>query len=287
MKLSKRIAPGDWSRIFVPVSGGKDSQVCLAMAVDEFGADRVLGIHQHTGFDHPLTYEHMRYMEGRYRIEIMNTKSAKYEDIPDVMLGEVMVPSRFARMCTRQLKTDPWFKWLASQPDRDDVLVVLGMRAQESQQRMANYGQLDPADLYDMGDISGECPAAIRETKAQLPIVDLSTNQIFEFLRERGDRVNPLYAQGHKRVGCFPCIMAGAGNMRLTARDPVGRENMGRIADAVKIIQWARPELHVEEFSPTLTRLEEILAAKDDPFGFYDVPGEEEDTGAGCSWCNL
>lgn len=38
MKLSKRIAPGDWSRIFVPVSGGKDSQVCLAMAVDEFGA---------------------------------------------------------------------------------------------------------------------------------------------------------------------------------------------------------------------------------------------------------
>lgn len=281
-KPKLHVAPGDWSRIVVPVSGGKDSQLSMALAVDEVGPERVLGVHQNTGFDHPLTYEHMRYMEDRYGVEIIDVRSAKYESVPDVMLGECMIPSRLARMCTRQLKTGPWFRWLAAQPDRGEMLIYLGMRAAESTNRMDSYGALDPMEVYAMGDLSGECPASCASVRGQLPIVDLTTPSVYQRLRDRGDKINPLYGMGHKRVGCFPCVLGGKATMQITARDPVGRENLGLVGDAIKIIQWARPELADQKFFEH--DVDAILAGEHDPFGFMDP--EEEQTG-GCSWCNL
>ncbi len=277
------LAPGDWDHIFVPVSGGKDSQVCLALAVDAMGVDRVIGIHQHTGFDHPLTYAHMDYMRERYGVEIVDTKNPKYDSVPDVMWDQVMVPSRHARMCTRQLKTGPWFDWLRQQPDHGTALVFLGMRAAESNTRRENYGSLEDHDVYMMGDISGECPASLKNVRAQLPIASWSSPRVFEFLRKRGDKINPLYALGHKRVGCFPCVLAGKASMKLTARDPVGRENIGRLSDAIQAIQWARPDVRIEEFFDH--DLEAILNTKEsDPFGFM---GTDDEQVGGCSWCNL
>lgn len=186
-------------------------------------------------------------------------------------------------MCTRQLKTLPWFRWLAAQPDYANMLVFLGMRAQESTKRMENYGDLDPMEVYDMGDISGECPAHLKHVRAQLPIVAMGTPDVFDFLRLRGDKVNPLYSMGHKRVGCFPCILAGKASMAITARDPEGRVHMGMIGDAIKIIQWARPELEVEVFFEH--DMDAILGAREpDPFGFME---EDDGQAGGCSWCNL
>lgn len=278
------LAPGEWNKILVPVSGGKDSQVCLALAVDAVGPDHVLGIHQHTGFDHPLTYAHMDYMRLRYGAEIIDIKNPQFDDVPDVMLQEVMLPTRHARMCTRQLKTGPWFRWLKQQPDHDVSLVYLGMRAAESNNRRANYGHLNDLDVYVMGDISGECPASLRNVRAQLPIASWSTPRVFEFLRKRADKINPLYAMGHKRVGCFPCILAGKGSMRLTARDPIGRENIGRLSDAIQLMRWARPEIQVEDFFDH--DLEALLNMKEvDPFGFQEADDTEQV--GGCSWCNL
>ncbi len=47
-------------KIVVPVSGGKDSQACLKMAVSEVGADHVIGLFCDTQFEHPLTYAHVK-----------------------------------------------------------------------------------------------------------------------------------------------------------------------------------------------------------------------------------
>ena len=277
------IAPGTWSRIVVPVSGGKDSQVCLALAVDAVGPDRVLGVHQHTGFDHPLTYEHMDYMRARYEVPILDVKNPNYETVPDVMMTEVMLPSRHARLCTRLLKTDPWFRWLREQSDADQMLVLLGMRAAESVDRRKNYGDLVATDLHTMGEISSESPKKTAAVKVQLPIVNWTTPQVFEFLRHRGDKINPLYAKGHKRVGCFPCVLAGKGSMELTVRDPIGRQNIEQLSDAIHVIQWARPELDISGFFDH--DLPTLLAKKTaDPFGFME---EDEQTAGGCSWCQL
>lgn len=265
-------------RIIVPVSGGKDSQMCLALAVDKVGADRVLGVHQHTGFDHPDTYAHMDYMRSRYGVPIVDIKSERFVDVPDVMLSQVMIPGRHARMCTRQLKTGPWFRWLAKQPDLAFCEVWLGMRAAESPDRRENYGALSNGDTYKMGDISGECLASCRDVVTRLPIVEVSTPGVFRFLHERGDRVNPLYAKGHKRVGCFPCLLAGKASMQITAQDPIGRENLARIGDAIKIIQWARKDAFFDH------DVDALLDGNFDPFGLLQ---DDEQTAGGCSWCNI
>jgi 3'-phosphoadenosine 5'-phosphosulfate sulfotransferase (PAPS reductase)/FAD synthetase len=273
-----------YSRILVPVSGGKDSQVCLALAVDRFGADRVLGVHQRTNFDHSLTYAHMKYMEERYGVKIIDIHSEQYEDVPDVMLQNSMLPSRQARLCTRQLKTGPWFRWLARQEDKDHLLVYLGMRAAESNDRRKNYGHLENNDLYEMGDVSGECPKSCAKVSVQLPIVSMSTSAIFEFARKRGDKLNPLYKMGHKRVGCFPCVLAGPRSMKMTARDPEGRANLALLGEIVQVVKWARPDQDLSQFWPH--DVDAILSGKDDldPFGWRD---QQEDNAGGCSWCNL
>jgi 3'-phosphoadenosine 5'-phosphosulfate sulfotransferase (PAPS reductase)/FAD synthetase len=277
------VAPGNWTKIVVPVSGGKDSQACMALACDAAGPENVLGVHQHTGFDHPLTYAHMDYMRGRYKVEIIDVRNPQFDSVPDVMLQQVMLPSRHARLCTRLLKTGPWFKWLKEQENPFGFLIFLGMRTAESQARKENYGSLANLDVYQMGDISGECPASLRTVRAQLPIVTRSTPWVFEFLRKRGDKINPLYAMGHKRVGCFPCALAGKASMKLTVRDPVGRQHIGMMSDAIQLIEWARPELRIEEFFDH--DLEDLLNHKEaDPFGFND---EDDEQVGGCSWCNL
>jgi len=274
----------NYSRIIVPVSGGKDSQVCLALAVDRYGASRVLGVHQNTGFDHPLTYEHMDYMRERYGAPIIDIKSEKYEDVPDVMMREVIIPSRQARACTKQLKTGPWFRWLREQEDLDQLLIYLGMRAAESNDRRKNYGHLEDDDLYEMADISGECPKSCAHVAAQLPIVTMSTPAVFEFARKRGDKLNPLYKMGYRRVGCFPCVLAGKATMKMTARDPVGRQNLAMLGDAVSLIKWAWPDRDLTVFWEH--DVDAILSGKDDldPFGWRD---QQEDNAGGCSWCNL
>lgn len=241
-------------------------------------------VHQHTGFDHPLTYEHMQYMKERYQLPLIDVYSKRYKTVPEVMHGEVIIPSRFARACTKHLKTRPWFAWLKEQPDHASMLVLLGMRAQESADRKEKYGELADGDEFEMGDISTECPKALRKVRTQLPIVSWSTQRVFEFLRDAGDKVNPLYARGHKRVGCYPCVLAGQRDFKLAARDPVGRAHIEAIRQEIVFIKSRRPLMNEKDFFDH--DLAAMLDKKEaDPFGFND--DEADDNAGGCSWCNL
>ncbi|MNY29495.1 Phosphoadenosine phosphosulfate reductase family protein [compost metagenome] len=132
-----------------------------------------------------------------------------------------------------------------------------------------------------MGDTSNECPASCKNVATRLPIVEVSTPSVFEFLRQRGDKINPLYSRGHKRVGCFPCVLAGKNSLRLVASDPVGRDNLLTVQAAVQVIHWARQEAFFEH------DLEDILSGRSDPFGLLSDAEETEEQAGGCSWCNL
>ena len=254
----------------------------MALAVDRYGSDKVLGIHQHTGFDHPLTYEHMDYMRGRYGVEIQDIKNQTYATVPEVMIGEKIIPSRLARVCTDRLKTTTFFKWLQSRPmaEVDDMLILLGMRAAESNNRRERYKDNTDEDLYTMLEVNQNCPKDVGHVKVMLPIVEWTTPTVFEFLRKRGDKINPLYAKGFSRVGCFPCVLAGKQTMRLVARDPHGRENLRSLQQAIEIVRAGNPRALFDQDIPSL------LANKEaDPFGIFEM--EEEEQAGGCSWCNL
>jgi 3'-phosphoadenosine 5'-phosphosulfate sulfotransferase (PAPS reductase)/FAD synthetase len=271
--------------VVVPVSGGKDSQLVLARAVDAFG-DRVIAVHNYTGYDHSLTYEHMYYMEGRYGVRIEHTRSKKYADMRDLMDQKNMIPGRVARFCTDELKIQAFNHWLLewSPADRARMVVLMGMRAQESAQRQERYSGLTPDDEFSLRDLNPhKVFASVAMVRVRLPIVDVSTPDVLAELRGRGDRVNPLYARGHSRVGCYPCILAGVGEYRRAAQDPEGRARIIELAAFKAMLvegKGIRDESVLIEHD--LDRI--LYLADDDPLG---LQGGADDEAGGCQWCAI
>lgn len=268
----------------IPVSGGKDSQLVAEEAVARYGPGRCRLVHHFTGIDHSLTYEHMRYMSERLGVPIVNTVNAKYRDMWDLLDQRNTVPSRVVRFCTDELKIQAFNQWLDQfdLPTLRRMVVLMGMRAGESQNRSDKYGGLTPSDEFTLKDMNPKkVRARFRAVRVRLPIVDLSTQQVFDRLRALGARVNPLYARGHRRVGCYPCILSGKHDFRLASRDPEGRETIIKLANFKDMIVAAKKIANPDVLIPL--DLDEILYSEDeDPFGFRD-----EDDGGGCQWCAM
>ena len=46
-------------KVVVPISGGKDSQACLKLALQDYDKSQVMGLFCDTQFEHPFTYAHI------------------------------------------------------------------------------------------------------------------------------------------------------------------------------------------------------------------------------------
>lgn len=270
----------------VPVSGGKDSQAVLSKTVKRYGAARVRAIHNYTGIDHSLTYAHMKWMEGQYGVAIEFTSHPKYKDMWDLIDQRNTIPGRLARFCTDELKIQATNHWLSLQPKADltRYVFLMGMRIPESQNRAKKYAGLEPEDEFSYRDLNPhKVRAAYKVCRARLPIVTMTTPAVFQYLRDAGEKVNPLYAMGHKRVGCYPCILAGPNDYRIAARDPEGRETIIKLRDfkdhVVAMKEIRRPEIIIPwDLDVILENLD------DDPFGFY---AGADDADTGCQWCAM
>lgn len=65
----------------------------------------------------------------------------------------------------------------------------------------------------------------------RLPIIDWNESEVMEYLD--GEH-NPLYEQGFKRVGCFPCLASGdKWKIKAFTHDDFGRQQLIK----VKIIE--------------------------------------------------
>ncbi len=49
------------------------------------------------------------------------------------------------------------------------------------------------------------------------PLIDWSLSDVWAIISRHNIKPNPLYAQGFKRVGCFPCIMSRKAEVRKIA----------------------------------------------------------------------
>lgn len=272
----------------VPVSGGKDSQVVLSMAVKSYGPENVTAVHNSTGYDHSLTYAHLEWMRTFYQVEMATAHNPRYKDIYDLIEKRLMIPGRLARLCTSEFKIIAFNIWLKqwTKTPYEDLVVLMGMRALESQNRMNKYGKLEAADVFSFRDLNpGKIPKRYQDITVQLPIVDKSTPWVFQYLRKAKEKVNPLYARGHKRVGCYPCLLSGPRDWTLAARDPEGRANMMRINQLKKKIILLK---EIKDPTKVLEHDIDALLARldDDPFGFYKVPDDPPGFEGGCQWCS-
>ena len=265
----------------VPVSGGKDSQMVLAWALQYVPRTQLRCVHQNTGYDHPATYAHLRYMARRYGVHIEHTRSKKYTDIFDFIRKVGYFPSSVARGCTSRLKQRPFAQWLRTNFDLSkpgQVHIFMGMRADESRTRNDKYGEYDWDRELTLPDISGEYSNEFRHVGVSLPIVGLSTEDVFSYLTKRGDKLNPLYAKGHSRVGCYPCLLARNSEWAIAAQDPVGRRHIQELVQIEDQFKAEKNPRKLIKIHPTrdvrslLTRGEAALGQDDDKE---------------CGWCSI
>lgn len=192
----------------VPISGGKDSQSCLKLALQKFDKSEIVGLFCDTKFEHPLTYAHIDTIRALYgvRIEVVNGG-----DVPTLVRKYKRFPSDAARFCTDHLKIQTakrYYKALAESQGAG-FEVWYGMRTAESHQRAERYAgvicdEVMPPHLF----MPSKYPAYFEKmgVMIRLPIIDWSKDDVLEFV---GSELNPLYSQGFDRVGCFPCLAGG------------------------------------------------------------------------------
>ncbi len=194
-------------KVVVPISGGKDSQSCLVLALREYPAHEIRGVFCDTKFEHPLTYAHVRWMAEHYGVQIdwinagtVLEKTLKYSRFP----GE-----GGSRHCTDELKLVParkYYKALAE--EQGGFQVWLGMRSDESAEREKRYRGVLDTDLYPPHEVLRRFPKYLAKMGVmfRLPVLDFSKSEIFDVLNGQH---NPLYDSGFDRVGCFPCLASG------------------------------------------------------------------------------
>lgn len=221
-------------KVVVPVSGGKDSQACLKLALREYDKSEILGLFCDTKFEHPLTYAHIDTMRELYGVEIRTICAGSVEE---KILKYRRFPGGGARHCTEELKLVPgkkFYKALAQ--EQGGYQVWLGMRSGESHERKTRYeGKLDMT-LYPPHEVLAKFPKYLHTLGVafRLPVIDLTKAEIFQILN---GQENPLYAAGFDRVGCFPCMAGGdVHKERAFGFDETGRKHkaiMMRVAKQI------------------------------------------------------
>lgn len=193
--------------IYVPVSGGKDSQSCLKLALNT-QEDHVIGLFCDTKFEHPDTYKHISYMSKLYDVEIL-TLSAD-SDVISESLKYKRFPSGISRHCTDALKIQVVKRFIKQKAEEIGSLEVwFGMRSDESAARAKRYSGIVGDELLEPHEMMpSKYPKYLGKmgVRFRLPILEWSKQDVFDFLE--GEH-HPHYDKGFDRVGCFPCLAGG------------------------------------------------------------------------------
>ena len=214
-------------KIVVPVSGGKDSQACLKLALTEHEPSEVLGLFCDTQFEHPWTYKHVDWMAQHYGVKIERITAGS---VDEKVLKYGRFPGGGARHCTNELKIRPsklFYKALAE--NQGGFTVLYGMRLRESGERARRYQDKISTELYAPHDIMSNYPAYLERLGVmfRLPILEWTSYEVMDFLEGKH---NPLYDHGFERVGCFPCLAGGDfSKERAFAFDEFGQSQRLRV----------------------------------------------------------
>ena len=221
----------------VPISGGKDSQLCAKLALKKFKKEEVMFVFCDTGYEHPLTYKHIEWIEKEYGVQTVHLKNNK--SVYDLIIQTGCFPTDLMRFCTNELKIQRSKNFYAMlvQVQGFGFEVWYGMRLGESYARSQRYKDHNPNKLYEPHEMLGNYPKYLGKAgiRFKLPILTLEEEEVFDLL---GDEVNPLYSHGFDRVGCFPCL-AGRDGSKETAfsLDEFGRKRRIDVIEIGQVIQ--------------------------------------------------
>ena len=208
--------------LVVTTSGGKDSSVCVELAIRAGIPFEVM--HSHTTADAPETVYFVR--SEFKRLENMGIKCTLnkpvYKGAPTSMWSlipqKLIPPTRFARYCCSVLK----------EQGGAGRFITTGVRWDESTSRKANRGVYEALgsskaqniilnnDNDDRRMLFENC--RLKAKRVVNPIIDWTDSDVWGFLQDAKVPLNPLYSEGFCRVGCVGCPMAGKKREKEFAR---------------------------------------------------------------------
>lgn len=216
-------------KVLVPVSGGKDSQSCLKLALEHYPASAIRGLFCDTKFEHPQTYAHVENMRQKYGVRIDRVNAGSVEE---QCFKHERFPSDQARFCTEELKIWPTKRYCKALAEHQGSRVAskkrgveasvsggfevwYGMRSDESPQRKKRYAGKVGEDVYPPHEVLAKYPKYLHKlgVSFRLAVIEWSTNDVFDYL---DGEEHPLYktrlpdgSRKFSRIGCFPCQAAG------------------------------------------------------------------------------
>ncbi len=168
-------------RVYVPLSGGKDSAATLILATKVWG-NKVRAVYVDTGVDFPQNRESAESLAASLGVELDEIYAPVREGIASKGL-----PTHEDRWCTG-LKVAALHSYLKRQGADEATLVVVGDRDAESR------GRSRRPPLRQEGN-----------WRVAAPLKLWGSHHVLLYLVAEGVPLNPLYMQGFYRTGCYVC----------------------------------------------------------------------------------
>ena len=214
--------------LIVTTSGGKDSDVCIQLALNAGIPFEVQ--HNLTTADAPETVYHVR--DTFKRLEEKGIKCSfnypiykgKRATMWNLIPQKLLPPTRIMRYCCTVLK----------EQGGKGRMITTGVRWDESVRRKntrATYelfankteNKILLNDNDDTRMLFENC--RLKAKRVVNPIIDWTNRDIWNYIHSENIPMNPLYSCGFDRVGCIGCPMAGKKRNLEFAKYPKYKEN--------------------------------------------------------------
>ena len=233
----------------VSVSGGKDSQATLCLALETQPRESIRCVFADTGNESQEVYDHLDYLEQALGITIVRLRRSFDEEIAHTRARMAAFASG-EKVDTRGDPDGP--KWTPEAARRAmffltptgnpylDLCLWKGRFPSRMVQFCTQFLKTEPMVEYQMGLIDDGYIVwswqGVRRNESQRrryarefeevggglfiyrPIVRWTAQDCFEASECYGLKPNPLYLQGFTRVGCMPCINSGKNDLLQVAR---------------------------------------------------------------------
>lgn len=206
---------GEGAQIYVSHSGGKDSQALYAWVMERLPRDQVTVVHADLGeiewsgvqdhiranIGHELNVVQAVDRDGNIKtfFDMVRHRARTRPDVP-------AWPSSATRQCTSDLKRGPIEKFIRAHMTENGHRVgvnATGIRAEESAARAKRAA----------AGINKRLSKAGREVWDIAPLHDWLEAEVFEQIRQVGQKPFWAYAAGNKRLSCVFCIMGCGGDL--------------------------------------------------------------------------
>lgn len=235
-------------KAIVQFSGGKDSLASLIWSIKRYGLHNVNAVFCDTGWEHPLTYLHIKEVVEKLGVNLITLRNKKFNGMVGLAQYKKRFPSTKAKFCTEFLKVRPMIDYILDECN-EHLIIVQGIRGDESASRAKMEKQCQYFKYYFQPysfDKKGK-PKMFSYRKKEIkewlksyddtverPIFDWTGTDVMAYILENGLRPNELYYLGMKRVGCMPCIMCNKQEIKsIIAYLP---ETIQKLRDAEKLV---------------------------------------------------